>query len=80
MLLKMFTSKTCPNCPKAHEFADSLTIPVSKYDISEREGLAEAAFHGFQSVPSFVLESMDEKILATWVNKIPTLTELKDKM
>jgi thiol-disulfide isomerase/thioredoxin len=80
MLVKVFTQKGCPKCPKAKETAKRLEkkkIPVSYFDIQTIDGLAEAQFHQVLSTPAFVIVDENDKEIASFRGEVPSTQEIK---
>lgn len=77
MLLKVFVTEKCPNCPAAKEIAGQ--FPFSRiYDLGESDGLAEAAFHSVLCTPSMVLVDSDENVIKSWRCHVPRQSEISN--
>jgi len=69
MKLKLFTSKTCPNCPNAKKVCEELEkegVNVEYYDTDDPDGMAEAAFHSVMSTPTSVFVDAEDNELESW--------------
>lgn len=80
MIVKVFTQKDCPKCPKAKEIAKKLEeekIPVSYFDINTVDGLAEAQFHQVLSTPSIVVVNDNGKEINSFRGEAPSASEIK---
>jgi thioredoxin 1 len=56
-VIEIFTSPTCPHCPKALEMARHLAMEMPGIQVVEQstatpQGFARAAFYGVQAVPT----------------------------
>ena len=54
-----FTKKTCPNCPAVKEYAATLTIPGTNYDVDTDTGLKKAGEYNIFAVPTVILLDKD---------------------
>ncbi|PIU69382.1 hypothetical protein COS81_00015 [candidate division WWE3 bacterium CG06_land_8_20_14_3_00_42_16] len=85
MILKIFISPNCPNCPPAKELGKKLEyekadkINVEWYDITEVDGMAEGAFYSIQATPSFVLINESGQEIKSWRGETPTPDEIFEK-
>ena len=62
----LFTTESCPRCPKAKEDAEALKAEgyrVIVYDIGTLDGLTESSFLGVQSAPTFIVLNRDEDVM-----------------
>lgn len=50
----LFTTKTCPNCPRAKELLETRSLPLQMIDASETEGLNIAKKYKIMNVPSLI--------------------------
>lgn len=78
--VKIFTRAKCPRCPEAKAIARALRsegVHVLQFDLDTVEGLAEASFHSVLSTPSLIVEDEEEREMAGWRGKVPTLQELR---
>jgi alkyl hydroperoxide reductase subunit AhpF len=59
--LKVFTLKTCPNCPQvkkiAKEVAEELNLKITEIDIETPEGQIEGLMYQIMSTPSIAIDS-----------------------
>jgi len=60
ILIKLFTSPTCPACPKAKEVLKKLVevcddIKLDEIYVNNDEGLREALKYGVNAVPTIVI-------------------------
>ncbi len=77
--VKIFTRTQCPKCPAVKEIGRKLKkdgVPVFDYDIDTTDGLAEASFYGILSTPSLVIEDEEEREVASWRGRVPSLEEV----
>lgn len=78
--VKIFTKAKCPKCPEAKAIAMALKkegVRVLQYDLDTVEGLAEASYYSVLSTPSLIVEDEEEKEMASWRGRVPTLLEVK---
>jgi thioredoxin 1 len=59
-VIEIFTSPTCPHCPKALEMARHLAMEMPGIQVVEQstatpQGFARAAFYGVQAVPTLFI-------------------------
>ena len=81
MILKIFTQPSCPNCPPAKKLGKDIEkkengTVVEWYDVTEAEGLAEAAFYSVMATPSLVLLDDKGKEVKTWRGETPKEEEI----
>lgn len=67
ILIELFTSPTCPHCPRAKEMAENIVhhlpeVLMIERDISDPENAGILAEYGIQSVPAMVI-NRKEKII-----------------
>lgn len=59
LTIKVFTLKSCPNCPKAKEVArrvaERLGVSLVEVDLGTPEGMVEGLIHQIMSTPSIVV-------------------------
>jgi small redox-active disulfide protein 1 len=60
ILIELFTSPTCPYCPRAKEIAEKIVrrmpgVILIERDVSEPENAAIARSYGIQGVPAMVI-------------------------
>lgn len=83
MKVKLFTSTSCPKCPKAKELlkgiAGELNLAHGRdYDIiniDDGDNLVEALKYQVASVPSFVIDEQAE-----FISTVPSREELLEKL
>lgn len=66
----------CPRCPEAKTLAAQLS-DVEFYNVDQVDGLAEAAFYGVMSTPSFVITDEIGKEVKSWLGTVPKIDELR---
>ncbi len=83
MKVKLFTSTSCPKCPKAKEvlkaIAGELRLAQGQdyeiINIDENDNLVEALKYQVASVPSFVINGQAE-----FISTVPAREELLEKL
>ncbi len=59
--LKIFTLKTCPNCPQAKkivkEVAEEFNLKFTEIDMETPEGQIEGLMHQIMSTPSIAIDN-----------------------
>ncbi len=59
VLVKLFTSPTCPYCPKAEEIVEKVAreeeVIAIKLPVNTNEGMKEALKFGIRAVPAVVI-------------------------
>jgi len=77
--LKIFTLKTCPNCPQAkkiaNEVAEELNLKFTEIDMETPEGQIEGLMYQIMSTPSIAI---DNDIVAR--GKLISKKELMDEV
>ncbi|HIH44689.1 MAG TPA: glutaredoxin [Candidatus Methanoperedenaceae archaeon] len=63
VVIEVFTSPTCPHCPRAVEMSKELAIQVPGIEVREMstatpEGSAKAGYYGVRAVPSIFINGM----------------------
>ena len=58
----LFTTPSCPNCPKAKELLNEKNVEYESIDASTPEGLEKAKELGIMQVPTLVTD--DKKIIS----------------
>ncbi len=76
MHIKLFVKDNCPKCPAAKHACDGLD-DVQVFDVSEVDGLAEAAFHGVLSTPSIIVVDANGSEVVGWRGEAPHPSELR---
>lgn len=74
--IKLFVKDDCPKCPAAKHACEGL-IGVEVYDLSEVDGLAEAAFHNVMSTPTVLVVDAGGSEVAAWRGEAPARAELR---
>ena len=77
--VKLFWQPSCVKCPKAEEVCDELEkegVKVERYNIADRDGLAESAFYQVLATPTMVIIENDEEV-KSWRGEAPSLEEVK---
>lgn len=65
MLILLFTTVSCPNCPQAKRLLKERNISFLEIDAGTPEGLALARKHHIASVPTvIVVEDQDKALIA----------------
>lgn len=61
MELKIFTLKTCPNCPQAKkivkEVAEEFNLKITEIDMETPEGQIEGLIYQIMSTPSIAIDN-----------------------
>lgn len=78
MQIKLFVKDNCPRCPAAKRACDGLDVEV--FDVSEVDGLAEAAFHGVLATPTVLVIDANGNELAGWRGEAPDPSQLRALM
>ncbi|MET1124352.1 MAG: MJ0307 family thioredoxin [Archaeoglobaceae archaeon] len=59
VVIKLFTSPTCPYCPKAEKVVEKVAreenVLAMQFKVNTEEGLKEALKYGIRGVPALVL-------------------------
>lgn len=63
VVIEVFTSPTCPHCPRAVEMAKTLAAQMPGIDVMEMstatpEGSSKAAYYGVRAVPTIFINGM----------------------
>jgi len=77
-IIKIFTKKNCPNCPKAKSLGEELKKMgknVEFFDVETSEGLAEALMHNILSTPSVII-SEGAKVVAEFLADSPKIEDV----
>jgi len=79
LTIKVFTLKTCPNCPRAKkialEVAEKFNVGFMEIDVGTPEGQIEGLMYQIMSTPSIAI---DEEVLAR--GEVPMKEELEKKV
>jgi len=76
MRVKLFVKDDCPKCPAAKHACDGLDS-VEVYDLTDIDGLAEAAFHSVLSTPTVLVVDSSGTEVAAWRGEAPARAELR---
>lgn len=76
MRIKLFVKDDCPRCPAAKHACEGLD-GVEVYDVSDVDGLAEAAFHGVLATPTVLVVDMNGGEIAAWRGEAPERSSLR---
>lgn len=76
MRIKLFVKDDCPRCPAAKHACEGLD-GVEVYDVSDMDGLAEAAFHSVLSTPTVLVVDMSGAEIAAWRGEAPDRGSLR---
>lgn len=76
MRIKLFVKDDCPRCPAAKHACDGLD-GVEVYDITDVDGLAEAAFHSVLSTPTVLVVDTAGTEVASWRGEAPERAALR---
>lgn len=76
MQIKLFVKNDCPRCPAAKHACEGLP-DVEVYDVTEMEGLAEAAFHNVLSTPTVLVVDTAGSEIAAWRGEAPDRSALR---
>ena len=76
MRIKVFVKDDCPRCPAAKHAVDGLD-GVEFYNISEVDGLAEAAYHSVLSTPTVLVVDTGGSEIAAWRGEAPDRSALR---
>lgn len=75
MRVKLFVKQDCPRCPEAKYACEGLDVEV--YDLSEVDGLAEAAFHSVLATPTVLVVDSSGSEIAAWRGQAPQRSALR---
>jgi len=75
MRIKLFVKDSCPRCPEAKHACEGLDVEV--YDLSEVDGLAEAAFHNVMATPTVLVVDSGGSEIAAWRGEAPARATLR---
>lgn len=81
MVVKIFWQAKCPYCPSAKKLGKKLKdegVKVEFHDVRSVDGLAEAAYFNVMSTPSLIVINEENKEVAGWRGKVPTVKEIKE--
>lgn len=76
MRIKLFVKDDCPKCPAAKHACDGLD-GVEVYNLTDMDGLAEAAFHSVMSTPTVLVVDSEGAEVAAWRGEAPGRAELR---
>lgn len=77
MVIKLFVKDDCPRCPAAKHACQGLE-GVEVYDITDVDGLAEAAFHGVLATPTVLVVDANGGEIASWRGEAPDRSRLRE--
>jgi hypothetical protein len=83
MKVKIFWQEFCGKCPPAKELGKTLEaqgVTVEYYDVKQGNGLGEAVYYSLMSTPSVVVTDDNNKEIAKWAGKTPSLDEVKSHL
>jgi len=71
----LFTTPTCPNCPRAKQIAEECSLDITVVDASQPEGFALAQQHNIFQVPALVEVDQQQRALRVFsgVQEMTTL-------
>jgi hypothetical protein len=75
MRVKLFVKDDCPRCPEAKRACAGID-GVEVYDVSDVDGLAEAAFHSVLSTPTVLVVDAQGSEIASWRGQAPDRSSL----
>ena len=75
MRIKLFVKQDCPRCPEAKHACEGLEVEV--YDVSDVDGLAEAAFHRVMATPTVLVVDSAGAEIAAWRGEAPRRDALR---
>jgi hypothetical protein len=70
MRIKLFVKDDCPKCPAAKRACEGID-GVEVFDVSEIDGLAEAAYHSVLSTPTTLVVDGNGSEIASWRGEAP---------
>lgn len=76
MRIKLFVKDDCPRCPAAKHACEGLD-GVEVYDVTDIDGLAEAAYHSVLSTPTVLVVDMNGAEIASWRGEAPDRSSLR---
>jgi glutaredoxin len=81
--LKIFTLKTCPNCPQAKkivkEVAEEFNLKITEIDMETPEGQIEGLMYQIMSTPSIAIDN-DVVARGKLISKKELMDEVKKKL
>ncbi|MCK5593883.1 MAG: thioredoxin family protein [Candidatus Aenigmarchaeota archaeon] len=82
MEIKVFWQANCPNCAPAKQLvrdvAGNTDVKVRELDISDIDGMSEAAFHAVMGTPTTIIVDSNDSEIASWRSQVPSKEELLD--
>lgn len=75
MLIFLFTTVSCPNCPGVKKMLTERNIPFLEIDAGTKEGLELARKHGISSVPTVIVAKDQEKAPVARFSGAPEITQ-----
>lgn len=81
-ILKVFTKKDCPKCPKAKVIGLKLggKFAVEMIDCSSPAGLREAQKYNLLATPALIIVDKEGKELNSWRGEVPTEEEVIESL
>lgn len=76
MRIKVFVKDDCPRCPAAKHACEGLE-GVEYYDVSDIDGLAEAAYHSVLATPTVLVVDTAGAEIASWRGEAPERAALR---
>ncbi len=76
---KLFTTPTCPNCPKVKEFVKTLSIPGEIINAATTEGAVLAAKFGIMAVPTILFFNKDNEVIEK-AQSVPQVRKVVDSL
>ncbi len=76
MRVKLFVKDDCPRCPAAKHACEGID-DVEVYDVSDVDGLAEAAFHGVMATPTVLVVDSSGAEVGAWRGEAPDRAALR---
>jgi small redox-active disulfide protein 1 len=82
ILIKLFTSSTCPACPKAKEVVERIVkedkdVIVMEFQVNTDEGMKEALKYNVRAVPTLVL---NDRYMIVGVPSYERLREIIERL
>jgi len=81
--LKIFTLKTCPNCPQAKkivkEVAEEFNLKITEIDMETPEGQIEGLMYQIMSTPSIAIDN-DVVARGKLISKKELIDEVRKKL
>ncbi len=82
MEIKVFWQANCPNCAPVKQLVRAVAggseVKVRELDISDIDGMSEAAFHAVMGTPTTIIVDSNDSEIASWRSQVPSKEELQD--